>query len=145
MLPKIPQNSKSGSILSAERKKDLVILGRTYDLSKLQMIRQMTDEQYSNFIASLRYIQQESENCCTSETNTQTSHHKRKKRPRTEVFEDPFLEEVSTSETGQHDLQRRYRTRGKKSKPGEEDFYDESEIEILLENQPILLLCCDRV
>ena len=136
-LQKTPQNSKPDSILSSERKKDLVILGRTYDLSQLQMIRQMTDEQYSNFIASLRCIQEESETFCTSETNTQTSQHKRKKRPRTEVFEDPFLEDVSTSETGQHDLQRRYRTRGKKSKPEEEDFYDESEVEILLENQPI--------
>ena len=133
---KTVQRNKPDSANSLETNRELVILGKTYDLSQLQMIRRMTDEEYSNFIECLRSTQDASENSYRSETSAQTIRPKRKKRPRTELVEEPPPDDLSTTDSSQANKERRYRTRGKKSKPEEEDFYDESEVEILLENQP---------
>ena len=133
---KTTQSDKSDLTVSSDTRKELVILGKAYDISQLQMIRRMTDEQYSNFISALRCAQEDLLNPSITETNTQTSKRNRKKRPRTELFEEPPPADPSTNESDQPNLERRYRTRRKKSKREADDFYDESEVEILLETQP---------
>ena len=97
----------------------------------------MTATEYSQFISSLQ-VSCDTQNCAVSQPDQSTdatTTRKRKKRPRDDF--PPQQERVSHAESSStaSDSNRPYRTRQRRVRHETEDYYDESEVDILLHEQ----------
>ena len=129
-------NSFETSTESMERK-EVMILGHPFSLSEFTRIRELSSHEFETFIQSLQTESPET-TCETSPQNEALKKEpKRRKRPRTELsdFElDPVHEKASSSSEDSSNHDRRYATRRKHSRMDAGEYYDDSEIDILLDH-----------
>ena len=131
--PKIVAESTSG-----QTKTELVILGKQFALSELSRIRGMSATEFSHFISSLQ-ASNGSLNCLCSQPEQSTKATiplKRKKRQRDDF---PLIQEKvhhSESSSDESNSGKHYRTRQRRVRQEAEDYYDESEVDILLHEPP---------
>lgn len=125
----------SETTASSETQSELIILGRRFALTELAKIREMTVKEYGDFISSLKASEQTpTSTVLPPEQGTKaTIPPKRKKRQRDDL---PRLQQridhpESSSDTSHSD--KPYRIRRRRVRQQAEDYYDDSEVSILLD------------
>ena len=121
----------------SEERKDVIILGQPFSFSEFRLIREMSSEQFNTFIESLQSPQEQITSEKTLQTEQRTQYRRRRKRPRTEITEleqPPVLKETSSSSEDSSKTSRRYATRQKHLRTDTPEFYDDSEMDILLDS-----------
>ena len=127
----------SDSITPAKPKTELVILGKEFALSELARIRAMSAKDYSHFISSLR-VSDDTHGYTASEAEPRSKviiPGKRKKKPRDDFPQFQEREDHSEISTSSSNSEKPYRTRHRRVGQETGDYYDESEVDILVDEQ----------
>ena len=127
----------SETLSTSPEKAELIILGKQFAISELQKIREMTAKQYSEFLSSLKA--QEDTPTRTAQPPEQTVAaeipRRRRKRQRDDSPQPEERIDHSQSSSDTSDSDKPYRIRKRRVPQQTEDYYDESEVAILLDGQ----------